>query len=525
MALICINDDDLDSPKLKALWRRELTKRRGSCTWRKPAMKPRRMSATLAGQPDRSSRESPGRAARSGSQKAAQRRIPLSEWFRSTLWEQANLAGGYEGAGSEEDEEEDEEEEDEEDEEDDEGKDQGREEERGDVKTEQDEHIGLLHGNLARNACSSPSLIAQEFSCSQRTAQPPQKLLVDEAVQCDADAMLEPMATSAMGQKCCLHHLRTAPLCPPTYSAASHFSFFEDASCAVSRAAGLDDGQLRILAGQFLGPSVGGVRIELRKCHNAWRVADRHVADASLLVQHVPHFRASLFTSARRLLLGGLPSEECRALRGQSLLRLAHERPFMWAKLAYTALDFACRLMQEGALPTALALDVLVLIQNQGWNEWVLGLLKILSVIRRAPAHSGKRSTIVRRKSSRSVLGAAKLAEQRPSVQRTMSAPQPGVCLQEGSLARAQTAPPTTFVHRGTSLRPHDVHQANFAAVSFSGASGRLVTHEVIPSEIKGCDLPEYWRSAAGGEHSEADLELRARQAEEAWKFQFQLGT
>eukprot|EP00930_Biecheleria_cincta_P006353 TRINITY_DN107348_c0_g1_i1.p1 TRINITY_DN107348_c0_g1~~TRINITY_DN107348_c0_g1_i1.p1 ORF type:complete len:520 (-),score=82.10 TRINITY_DN107348_c0_g1_i1:236-1795(-) len=515
MVHTCMNDYDDDSPKTKALWRREIAKRRSSCAWRNHAVKPRR-TCVAPGKPDRDSKEPTGRAARSGGQKAAQRRIPLSEWFRSTLWEQANLAGTREGVQDEEDEEED-------GDEDEEATDEEGEEGQEDVKMQADVELQLQHDEFAAKPCSSANLacVAHEFSGSQGTALPSRRLVADVAVQCEAEDMLEPMATSKMGQKCCLHHLKSAPLFPALYAAASHFSFFDDASCAVSRAAGLDETQLGVLAGQFLGPSIGGVKIEQKNCHNAWRVADRHVADATSLVKHVPDFRARLFTSARRLLLGGLPTEECRPLRGQSLLRLAHERPFMWAKLAYTALDFACRLMHEGALPTALALDILVLIRDQGWNEWVLGLLKLLSVIRRAPAHCRKRPSTVRRKSSRSILGVAQLAQQRPSTpQRTMSAPQQSVCSLDGSLSRAQTAPPTIFVHRGTSLRPQDVHQVNFA-VSFSGASGRLVTHEVIPSEIKDCDLAEYWRNAAGGEHSEADLELMARQAEE--EFQSQL--
>lgn len=518
-----MNDyDDSSTPKTKAIWRRD-AKRRSSCASRKLAVKPRPACAAL-GKPDRDSREPPGHAARSGSQKAAQRRIPLSEWFRSTLWEQANLAGGHNGVDH-----------DEEDEEDEEDIEEEGEEGQEDVKVRADDNSQPLHDELAPQARdlqdmarSSAKLmcIAQEVSSSPGTALPPGRLVVDVAVQCDAEDMLEPMATSKMGQKCFLHHLKTATLFPPLYAAASHFSSFEDASCVVSQAAGLDESQLHVLAGQFLGPGIGGVKIEQKNSHNAWRVADRHVADAALLVKRVPDFRARLFTSSRRLLLGGLPSEECRPLRGQSLLRLAHERPSTWAKLAYTALDFACRLMQEGALPTALALDVLVLIRDQGWNEWVLGLSKLLSVLRRAPAHCRKRPSTVRRKSSRSFWGAAQLAQQQPSTPlrtRTMSAPHPGLCPQVGTLVRAQSAPPSMFVHKGTSLRLQDVHQVNFA-VSFSGASGRLVTHEVIPSEIQDCDLAEYWRSAAGGEHSEAHLELMARQAEEVFQSQLEHG-
>merc|ERR1711964_49024 len=60
--------------------------------------------------------------------------------------------------------------------------------------------------------------------------------------------------------------------------------------------------------------------------------------------------------------------------------------------------------------------------------------------------------------------------------------------------------PQRTF---GTSLRPQDEpKRGSYCHISFAGAGNGGGEKQIIPLDIAEADLPDYWRSAAGGEHN-----------------------
>lgn len=298
-----------------------------------------------------------------------------------------------------------------------------------------------------------------------------------------------------------MQRLRCGPLDRHTsWSVASHFSQFEEPAVVVKIALQHSEIELRRLAGRFLGLEVAGVRIERRSGRPARKVAERHVVEAWLLSQSVPAFRAALLASARRLLLGGLSEVP---LHGRSLLKLAHSSPGCWAKLAHTAIDFAGRLILSGALPRAFAAELLAEFASlppneEGCKMSCLGLLIILPAVSRpydARRVSFLRSSHPTRTSS-------------VGYTRCLSPPL-------GPVTRTQSAPATYTVHRrdvGTSLHSQDESQP-YSSISFNSTTKSM--HDVIPSTIEAAALADYWRFAAGGEHTVRQLEEWAVCAEE----------
>eukprot|EP00931_Biecheleriopsis_adriatica_P069186 TRINITY_DN4305_c1_g1_i1.p1 TRINITY_DN4305_c1_g1~~TRINITY_DN4305_c1_g1_i1.p1 ORF type:complete len:532 (-),score=64.80 TRINITY_DN4305_c1_g1_i1:80-1675(-) len=516
---------DHDCPKKKAAWRRSAKTRNP-----KPVDKPGR--ADRLPRPARS-----GQACRNkppNSQKA-ERRVSLPDWFRSALHEQA--AGMLEASGDEEFDEED------------------------------CEHCQLPLGPVTK-VTSCPDLSALDAGAEQvgnSTSTEPflkRRASADAAVQCRAEEMLEPMKRSKLFQNQCLAALNRGVPCPSPYSVEAHFSWFEE---TLEYTLDLNDTELKALSERFLSPLfVGGIQIERdRREHNCWKVAERYVNEAVTLAKQSSAFRAGLVAGTRRLLLGS--SHENLRGRCSGLLRLAQECPDMWAKLAYTALDFATRLIQAGALPKALIAEFLAIMitlyggapnasSRAGSEGWILGLVKVTPLLksgvqrrksyaRPRRSSSGFSAVETRPRRSSSGLGASvavcmvrreslfKVPEVHGSgrLMRTRSVPSnvgyvttalPGGCFPhkdlstENSLWRTQTAPPR-FTHSvGTSLRPHDTHQNNHI-ISYSGADASHVKAEIIPSEIEPCDLPDYWRHAAGGEHTPETLEKLASAAED----------
>ncbi|CAE8728638.1 unnamed protein product [Polarella glacialis] len=321
--------------------------------------------------------------------------------------------------------------------------------------------------------------------------------MTDTEVQCSPEEMLEPMARSAFFQQSCLQKIRSAPLWhDTTYSVASHFSYFEDADVVTAWVAELEESELHALADRFLGSEIAGVAVRLHSCRPARRVADRHVVEAASLSHAVPAFRTALLASAKSLLVGGLNKPP---LHGRSLLRSAHECPGHWAKLAYTALDFVCRLISARALPTAFIAELLVVfadmtLTGEGCKMSVLGLLSLLRAVRP--------SCLVRhcRRAGRSATA--------PSCMQAFLDPP----IPRKTSASAWVSVRTRSI--GTSLRPHDDSQP-YCCISTGGAPGQKVRIDIMPAIAEHL-LPDYWRWAAGGEHSAEELKLLARRSEAA---------
>lgn len=164
---------------------------------------------------------------------------------------------------------------------------------------------------------------------------------------------------------------------PISYSVAVHFSLFDDADTLAEKASRLPGAQLDELADRFLGSQIAGVGIKRERRTRLRLVADRHVAEASRIAQRSPHFRRCLLMSSRRLLLG-CARKGSPPLHGRGLLRLAYEQEETWARLASTALDFACRLIRAGALPQALAAEMLSVMLRPCPPGLVPGLSSVL---------------------------------------------------------------------------------------------------------------------------------------------------
>eukprot|EP00408_Alexandrium_pacificum_P002386 CAMPEP_0171212900 /NCGR_PEP_ID=MMETSP0790-20130122/30370_1 /TAXON_ID=2925 /ORGANISM="Alexandrium catenella, Strain OF101" /LENGTH=269 /DNA_ID=CAMNT_0011678597 /DNA_START=1 /DNA_END=810 /DNA_ORIENTATION=+ len=215
-------------------------------------------------------------------------------------------------------------------------------------------------------------------------------------------------------------------------------------------------------------------------------------------------------------------------LSGRSLLTLALWDPPQWARLAHTAVDFTARLISAGALPRAFASEILAGLAglpqtDEGSRMLLLGIVTVLPAAGCVPGHGHGHGNLhdhlQRRSESRSLLPRSESTRLPENPSRSASS----------SLFKTRSAPADLGPRRrstGTYVRPHE-HDAVHSPpcqVSF-GTTGSLlapccgrggcVAPEIIPSVIHLCDLPAYWREAAGGSLSEAELEKRAAEAEE----------
>jgi len=334
--------------------------------------------------------------------------------------------------------------------------------------------------------------------------------MTDASTQCEPEEIEketgEPLARSPLGQKMLLRKLKSANIWEEIpYSVGMHFSLFESAERAADCAAKLSVSELEALADRFLGNEIGGVEIVPKSNRPPRLVADRHELEAVLLTRRSPVFRNCLLASARRLLLGS--TRRKTALSGRSLLKLADDSAEKWAKLAHTALNFTCRLIQGRALPVAFAAEIIAALADLTPAALLLGLSTMLPAARKSYCYTTRTPgpEAYRRSSSAPV-----------------SAP-PIVSLGR----RSQSSPPVVCCHKtvGTSLRPQDVdsvkisasccHKLPKLAVPLHSSISFRDKADEICLDIEPSYLPDYWRSAAGGEHSADDLERRARFAEE----------
>lgn len=195
---------------------------------------------------------------------------------------------------------------------------------------------------------------AQDCACSMHH-------LVDVAVQCNVEDMLEPMARSAFFHNMGVRKIRQVQLQhgeQAHFSVGTYFSSYHDLDETLPAwAMTISSAEVDALADKFLGTSVAGVPVEQMEVGRRppRRVADRYVSEAALLAND-PRFRSSLLASSRRLLIFGFGA---RPFNGRSLFRLALEDPDQWELLAQTALDFVARLIQAGALHQALSAELL----------------------------------------------------------------------------------------------------------------------------------------------------------------------
>lgn len=334
-------------------------------------------------------------------------------------------------------------------------------------------------------------------------------------VQCSPEEIVqsggEPMACSPLGQRTCLHKLRTAKLHNGTsYSVALHFSLFEDPSTMARHANELSPEELAALANRFLGAEITGVLVTRSKARNGdrpvRRVTERHVAEAALIGDSRQVFRESLLVGARRLLVGGFAESP---FHGQGMLELAHECPGEWAKLAVTALDFTGRLIKAGALPRAFAAELLKGLAELPPKMLALGMLMVLPAVR-SSVHGARRAQMYQR--ARGGLARTLSSSSSPACSRSMDSS--GLRRLRSGMTRTFTAPPRLNCSRtvGTCLHLQDDFQP-YTCISVNFASKKGAPAEAGPS-IPDSFLPDYWRYSAGGEHLPDDLEKRARKAD-----------
>jgi len=357
---------------------------------------------------------------------------------------------------------------------------------------------------------------------------PHARLSADASTQCEAEEMLEPMRPSPLGQKRCLAGLKSTPLeGGVAYSIATHFSLYEDPEVVAGLAADLDDRELAAVADRFLGEEIAGVTVEIKMRRPPRLVADRYVTEAVLIGQRAPAFREYLLSSARSLLLGS--RHKRFPLNGRSLLRLADDDAEVWAKVAHTALNFACRLMQRNALPGAFAAEIIVVLADLSPTAVLLGLSTVLPA-----ASASSRASIRRRLDASPWYCTCPSTPVRPpegflAQMRAWSTPafpaSPPPPLPMTRVLSMPAPPPVTMRDVGTSLRPQEAQpldvvrskKRNLPKILVHSYSSILVSKyaDEVP-HIEMCFLADYWLHAAGGEHSPAQLEDRARKAEEA---------
>lgn len=319
---------------------------------------------------------------------------------------------------------------------------------------------------------------------SQNVWMAPSKSLKSRATkeigtQCDIDDMLEPMGVNVLNHRMCSRRVRQLPLNPDMEASIVdiHFSSFRDLASVAEWASMLSRHELRELAGGFLGMRIAGVAIKGSARARPRSVVGRFLEEAVLLCK-IQNFRNALVSSATMLFFHGFSK---KPFNGRNLFALVDHDATLWGPVMHTALDFAGRLTQRGALPKALNAELL---QRSAWllnNEGAQYRTHVVSMV-----------TALKSK-----------PQQRTRVQ---------------GLVRAGTAPPAlcpktrsvgTLLHLQDDLAPH-------CCISFEGVvrDEPYVAPEVIPLDIPIEDLPQYWRFAAGGEHKPAKLEQRAKRAE-----------
>merc|ERR1712150_113912 len=295
-----------------------------------------------------------------------------------------------------------------------------------------------------------------------------------------------------------------------------------DVGTIVAWAAELDERDLRALANRFLGREIAGIVVERKETTRPRRVADRYVAEASLIGQRVPAFRAAIHESARCLLLDGFVEYP---FNRRSLLTRACEQPAAWGNLAHTAIDFCARLTHAGALPAKFtnqvrSFAVAAAVQGGGsgpqWG-WVDLLSRdCLSLGSRASVDGGGGVSAeqCQRKKRRLISNRAPETSIAMRIQgkltRTLS-DTPSLGSAKTHLYKTYSAPPCTLFSsgrcRGTLVRLQDESHPH-RQVSI------LQEPSVIPSSIGEQFQADYWRFAAGGTHSAETLEGRAMAAE-----------
>lgn len=325
------------------------------------------------------------------------------------------------------------------------------------------------------------------------------------AVQCCPEDMLEPFARTPLGKKSFAHLLtkgnRYFSWCKAPYQADSHFHRFEEPDVVVRLAAALQGADLVHLADLFLGSGIGGVLVKRHIRRPDRRVPDRHVVEAVLLCENMPGFRVALVSCSARLLMGGV-QERKAPLDGRSLVAMAKEDPDMWARLAYTALDFAGRLISAGALPGAFAVELLRLGGEVGMTTDVLSKVMCPWSVHCWGQVAGSQPP-----------SPARPHDDELPMARTQSQ------THHGGRGRGRGR---GCCERGTLLRPFDECQP-YLSVSVAYVDRAKTAHTVINSAIPACDLADYWRSSAGGEHGPEKLEALAMEAEEEFRAQEKL--
>lgn len=361
--------------------------------------------------------------------------------------------------------------------------------------------------------------------------------------QCNLDDMLEPMAVSALHRRMCVRRVQELPLESDIMASSIvdlHFSSSRDLAEVSDWAARLSEQQLQDLAHGFLGSRIAGIAVKSGPKARLRLVGDRFVSEANMLSQRLPKFRSALTSSCMTLFFGGFPE---RPFNGRGLFALVDHDAQAWSPVIHTALNFASRLICDGALPQSLAAELL----QRSFGCALLDAKHMMSLVKldrnlvfRSPHALFKCNTLhfwgpsdSRSAATCKILGKAETTScnlVRFAAQHARKSPAPPLAQSQSSsclamqskpepcLARADTAPPALCPKKrsvGTILRLQD-DMAPHCCVSFAGATTckPFVLAEAIPLEIPDDDLPDYWRSVAGGEHKPAKLEERAKMAE-----------
>mmetsp|Transcript_37757 Transcript_37757/g.97855 ORF Transcript_37757/g.97855 Transcript_37757/m.97855 type:complete len:557 (-) Transcript_37757:157-1827(-) len=365
-------------------------------------------------------------------------------------------------------------------------------------------------------------------------------------------------------RKNCVFPIRRRGGCEAPYSVDAHFSRFDTDMSVVVESLQEDIAKVKTLADRYFGYSLAGVEVERKNERPTWRVPDMHVEQAALLAREVPTFRREILGFARAQLLVGLKKQP---FVGRSLFQLASQeaekkggveaakqcsaqRP--WARLLQVALDFAGRLMRAGALPRSFSVELIEAAAQlpitgpatctaPAKGHPFLGLPAVVSVL-----VCGRSDPPLVRASSTPAQTTQASSEEPINVllPKSWSEPIPGTFSNRPSNTRCRG----TSLHLHDDRQPycgisvndedvhHDLHQGPHPRRlrSHSSGLGSLPTRmsstmdafsledEAAAAAVHAAwtarQVADYWRYAAGGEHTKERLEELAREAEkDAW--------
>jgi len=365
-------------------------------------------------------------------------------------------------------------------------------------------------------------------------------------------------------RKNCVFPIRRRGGCEAPYSVDAHFSRFDTDMSVVVESLQEDIAKVKTLADRYFGYSLAGVEVERKNERPTWRVPDMHVEQAALLAREVPTFRREILGFARAQLLVGLKKQP---FVGRSLFQLASQeaekkggveaakqcsaqRP--WARLLQVALDFAGRLMRAGALPRSFSVELIEAAAQlpitgpatctaPAKGHPFLGLPAVVSVL-----VCGRSDPPLVRASSTPAQTTQASSEEPINVRlpKSWSEPIPGTFSNRPSNTRCRG----TSLHLHDDRQPycgisvndedvhHDLHQGPHPRRlrSHSSGLGSLPTRmsstmdafsledEAAAAAVHAAwtarQVADYWRYAAGGEHTKERLEELAREAEkDAW--------